>query len=45
MHFQGVVKKMTTEYSSTINLFIEYKNNYINLIQYLRNKISFNCYG
>ena len=26
MHFQGVVKKMTTEYSSTINYFIEFKN-------------------
>ena len=45
MHFQGVVKKMTTEYSSTINYFIEFKNNFIHLNQFLNHKISINCYG
>ena len=26
MHFEGVARKMTTEYSSVINYFIEFEN-------------------
>ena len=32
-------------YSSTINYFIEFKNNFIHLNQFLNHKISINCYG
>ena len=35
MHFEGVVRKMTTEYSSVINYFIEFENSYIHLNQFL----------
>ena len=35
MHFEGVVRKMTTEYSSVVNYFIEFKNSYIHLNQFL----------
>ena len=45
MHFQGVAKKMTTEFGSTINYFIEFKHNYIHLNQFLDQEISISCTG
>tara|TARA_B100000900_G_scaffold338468_1_gene300675 strand:+ start:53665 stop:54459 length:795 start_codon:yes stop_codon:yes gene_type:complete len=45
MHFEGVVKKMTTEYSSVINYFIEFENTYIHLNQFLESPITIECIG
>ena len=45
MHFKGVVKKMTTEFNSTINYFVEFENSYIHLNQFLDKDISINCFG
>ena len=45
MHFKGVVKKMTTEFNSTINYFVEFENSYIHLNQFLDHDISINCFG
>ena len=35
MHFEGVVKKMTTELYSEVNYFIEFQNSFIHLNQFL----------
>ena len=35
MHFEGVVKKMTSEYTSVVNYFIEFENSFIHLNQFL----------
>ena len=45
MHFQGVVRKMTTEYSSVINYFIEFENSYIHLNQFLERSFTIECIG
>ena len=45
MHFEGVVKKMTTEYSSEVNYFIEFDNSYIHLNQFLEKSLTIKCVG
>ena len=35
MHFEGVVKKMTTEKSHVVNYFIEFENSFIHVNQFL----------
>ena len=45
MHFEGVVRKMTTEYSSVINYFIEFENSYIHLNQFLERSFTIECIG
>ena len=45
MHFEGVVRKMTTEYSSVVNYFIEFKNSYIHLNQFLEKSFTIQCTG
>ena len=45
MHFKGVVKKMTTEFDSIINYFIEFENSFIHLNQFLDHEISISCLG
>ena len=45
MHFKGVVKKMTTEFNSTINYFVEFENSFIHLNQFLDHDISINFFS
>ena len=45
MHFEGVVKKMTTEYSSVVNYFIEFENSFIHLNQFLEKSFTIECIG
>ena len=45
MHFEGVVKKMTTEYSSVVNYFIEFENSFIHLNQFLEKSFMIECIG
>ena len=45
MHFEGVVKKMTTEYSSVVNYFIEFENSFIHLNQFLEKLFTIECIG
>ena len=45
MHFEGVVKKMTSEYSSVVNYFIEFENSFIHLNQFLEKSFTIECIG
>ena len=45
MHFEGVVKKMTTEYSSVVNYSIEFENSFIHLNQFLEKSFTIECIG
>ena len=45
MHFEGVVKKMTTELYSEVNYFIEFQNSFIHLNQFLEKLFTFECIG
>ena len=45
MHFEGVVKKMTTEHLSLVNYFIEFDNSFINLNQFLEKSFTIECLG
>ena len=45
MHFEGVVRKMTTEYSSVVNYFIEFENSFIHVNQFLERTFTIECVG
>ena len=45
MHFEGVVKKMTTEDLSEVNYFIEFENSFIHLNQFLERSFTIECKG
>ena len=45
MHFEGVVKKMVTEFAPEVNYFIEFKNIYIHLNQFLEKSLTIKCIG
>ena len=43
MHFEGLVKKMTSEHLSFVNYFIEFDNSFINLNQFLEKSFTIEC--
>ena len=45
MHFNGIVKKMTTEYLSVVNYFIEFDNSFIHLNKFIDKNFTIECIG
>ena len=45
MHFEGVVKKMTTEKSHVVNYFIEFENSFTHVNQFLERTFTIECVG